>query len=173
MTSPHCLLECEATPAKLSGNHPSPESPAGPYASQNKEVIMAEADSSRRPSESFVQQVLATHRSGMTRRQFIESAAGTAALAALGLSGCGSSETSDEDGRKVLNFAQTNAKKGLDEHVINDQLSYSLADCVAESPLMWTEDLELVPCLLKEIPTVSADGLTYSLTLKDNIACHD
>ncbi len=134
---------------------------------------MAEADSSRRPSESFVQQVLATHRSGMTRRQFIEGAAGTAALAALGLSGCGSSEASDEGGRKVLNFAQTNAKKGLDEHVINDQLSYSLADCVAESPLMWTEDLELVPCLLKEMPTVSADGLTYSLTLKDNIACHD
>jgi ABC-type transport system substrate-binding protein len=110
----------------------------------------------------------------MTRRQFLGGAASVAALGAFGLSGCGSSESSDTGStEKVLNFAQTNAKKGLDEHVINDQLSYSLADCVAEAPLMWTEDLELVPCLLKEMPTVSDDGLTYSLTLKDGITCHD
>lgn len=51
--------------------------------------------------------------------------------------------------------------------------SSSIADSIFESPLRWTEDNELVTCLLTEIPSFEADGVTLHCELKDGIKCHD
>lgn len=111
----------------------------------------------------------------MTRRQFLGGAAAAGGMAVL--AGCGSSEggsaESASDAKKVLRFAQRNAKVGIDPHVINDQLAYSLSDPVAEAPCMWDEDGNEMPCLLTKMPEVSDDGLTYKLELKSDITCHD
>lgn len=96
----------------------------------------------------------------------------TGSLAACGGTGETGAATADSS-KKVLRFAQANMKMTLDEHVTNDANSYTLGDLVGESPCMWTEDNEEVPCLLTKMPEVSADGLTYTLTLKDTIPCHD
>lgn len=111
----------------------------------------------------------------MTRRQFLGGAVAAGGMAML--AGCGSSESGSgeaaSDGKKVLRFAQRNAKVGIDPHVINDQLAYSLSDPVVEAPCMWDEDGNEMPCLLTKMPEVSDDGLTYKLELKSDITCHD
>ena len=119
-------------------------------------------------------QVAAHRRLSVSRRGFLAGALGLAAttgLAACG--GAGDEAAAGDSGKKVLRFAQQNMKMTLDEHVTNDANSYTLGDLVGESPCMWTEDNEEVPCLLTKMPEVSADGLTYSLELKDKIPCHD
>lgn len=118
---------------------------------------------------------------GLTRRQFVTG--GAAAAGALALAACGGTSDADTatdagsgeaaDVKKVLNFAQTNAKKGFDEAKVNDQLSYSIGDLIGEAPCMFDEDLVEKPCFLTKMPEVSEDGLTYSLELKDKIPCHD
>lgn len=114
-----------------------------------------------------------------SRRNFVKGAGVAAASAAL--VGCGSSdessptaeaETTDE-GEKVLRWAQSNAKLGMDMQKNTNSGMSALSDPVVESLLRFTEDNELVPCLLTEIPTVEDDGVTYHCTLKENIQCHD
>ncbi|QOY61241.1 ABC transporter substrate-binding protein [Thermophilibacter immobilis] len=114
----------------------------------------------------------------MTRRSFLKGAALTGASAsAATLAGCGGSDGgSTTDGgakKKILRFGQTNAKLGLDMQKSTNSGSSSIADSVFEAPLRWTEDNELVTCLLTEIPTFEDDGVTLHCTLKDNILCHD
>lgn len=114
----------------------------------------------------------------MTRRSFLKGAALTGASAsAATLAGCGGSDGSPTtDGgtkKKILRFGQTNAKLGLDMQKSTNSSSSSIADSVFEAPLRWTEDNELVACLLTEIPTFEDDGVTLHCTLKDNILCHD
>jgi peptide/nickel transport system substrate-binding protein len=112
----------------------------------------------------------------VSRRGFVKGTAGVAAIAGLGsLVGCGGSDagTSSSDKKKVLRFGQANAKQGLDMQKSTNSGSSSVADNVVEAPLHWTEDNELVPCLLTEIPTPEADGVTYKCTLKDGIKFHD
>ena len=111
----------------------------------------------------------------LSRRTFVKGAGITAMGAALaGLAGCGTGESdatsSDE---KVLKFGQANAKQGLDMQKSTNSGSSSIADSIVESPLMWTEDLELKPCLLTEIPKAEADGVTYKCTLKEGVKFHD
>lgn len=113
----------------------------------------------------------------MTRRQFL---GGAAAAGAMGiLAGCGGSGASDgaasgdASAKKVLRFAQKNAKVGIDPHVINDQLAYSISDAITEAPCMWDEDGNELPCLLTKMPEVSDDGLTYKLEFKSDIKFHD
>lgn len=110
----------------------------------------------------------------VSRRSFVTgSAAAVAAVAGLaGLAGCGASSTtttagSDGEQEKVLLFGQANGKAGLDLQRANDNLAASIADAVVDPLLRITEDLELVPALLKDIPTISDDGLTYTCELKD------
>ena len=55
----------------------------------------------------------------------------------------------------------------------NNSSSSSIADSIVESPLRFTEDNELVPCLFTEIPTPEADGVTYKCTLEEGVKFHD
>ena len=113
----------------------------------------------------------------LTRRNFVKGAAvaGSAATM-LSMAACGGSDSSTTDGgekKKVLRFGQSNAKLGLDMQKSTSSGSSSVSDCVFEAPLRWTEDNELVPCLLTEIPTFEDDGVTLHCTLKEGIKCHD
>ena len=112
----------------------------------------------------------------LSRRSFLKASAATAggAAAASMLAACGGAGAADSGSKKkVLRFAQSNAKQGLDMQKSTNSGSASIADCIFESPLRWTEDNELVPCLLKEIPTFEADGVTLHCELKPNIKFHD
>lgn len=110
--------------------------------------------------------------SAVTRRSFVMGAGVTAA--AIGLAGCGTGEGDAADSsEKVLKFGQANPKLGLDMQRSTNSGSSSIADSIVESPLRWTEDLELVPCLLTEVPKAEADGVTYKCTLKEGVKFHD
>ena len=112
----------------------------------------------------------------LTRRGFVKgvSLAG-AGTAMLTLAACGGSDSNSDSSsqEKVLKFGQANAKQGLDMQKSTNSGSSSIANSIVEAPLMWTEDLELVPCLLKEVPTAEADGVTYKCELKEGIKFHD
>ena len=138
-------------------------------------------DASERPGIVETERQIRSHRmmAPVSRRGFLAGAGmlalglvATGSLAACGGTGETGAATADSS-KKVLRFAQANMKMTLDEHVTNDANSYTLGDLVGESPCMWTEDNEEVPCFLTKMPEVSADGLTYTLTLKDSIPCHD
>lgn len=112
----------------------------------------------------------------ITRRGFVGGAAIAAAGAAAVLTGCdGDSTATNADGsaKKVLRFGQSNAKAGLDMQHSTSSLSSSIVDCIFESPLRMTDDNEIVPCLLTEVPSFEDDGVTLHCTLKEGIKCHD
>lgn len=77
------------------------------------------------------------------------------------LAGCGqgASDTSTEK-RKVLRFGQANSKQGLDMQKSTSSQSSSISDTIFETPLLFTEDNELVPLLFTEVPAPEADGVT-------------
>ena len=111
----------------------------------------------------------------VSRRTFIKGAGVAAgAVAATGLVGCAGNDGGSADGsaKKVLRFGQGNAKLGLDMQKSTNSGSSSIADCIFESPLRWTEDNELVACLLTEVPTFEDDGVTLHCTLKEGVKFH-
>lgn len=114
----------------------------------------------------------------VTRRSFLKgSAAAGASAAALGLAACGGSSDSASSGsgetKKILRFGQSNAKEGLDMQKSTNSGESSISESVCEAPLRWTEDNELVTCLLEEVPTFESDGLTLNCKLKKGIKFHD
>ena len=114
----------------------------------------------------------------MTRRSFLKGSAAAASAATVAtLAGCGGGdEGAASDGgakKKIFYFGQSNAKLGLDMQKSTNSGSSSVSECVFEAPLRWTEDNELVPCLLTEVPTFEDDGVTLHCTLKEGIKFHD
>lgn len=112
----------------------------------------------------------------LSRRSFVKGAGllSCGAAASAVLSGCGGAPAAEADeAKKVLRWAQSNAKQGLDMQKNTNSGMSAVSDPVVEAPLRFTEDNELVPCLLTEIPTVEDDGVTYHCTLKEGIKCHD
>lgn len=121
----------------------------------------------------------------VSRRDFVKTSAAAGGAAALTLAGCsssddsssgsssGSSSSSSSTKAKILRFGQANSKLGLDMQQSTNSGSSSIADCIFESPLRWTEDNELVTCLLTEIPEFEDDNVTLHCTLKDGILFHD
>ena len=112
----------------------------------------------------------------LSRRSFLKASAVTAGGAAASsmLAACGGSDASaDGSKKKILKFGQANAKQGLDMQKSTNSGSSSIADSIFEAPLLWTEHNEHVPCLLKEIPTFEADGVTLHCELKEGIKFHD
>ncbi len=113
----------------------------------------------------------------ISRRGFVKSGAGVAGMAVVAsLAGCAGSDSGTStasDKKKVLRFGQKNPKLGLDMQKSNNSSSSSIADSIVESPLRFTEDNELVPCLFTEIPTPEADGVTYKCTLEEGVKFHD
>lgn len=118
----------------------------------------------------------------MTRRAFVRgtasagaAAAGAAAIGATGaLAGCGQGASgAAAERRKVLRFGQANSKQGLDMQKSTSSQSSSISDTIFETPLLFTEENELVPLLFTEVPAPEADGVTYRCTLKEGVTFHD
>ena len=127
----------------------------------------------------------------MSRRNFVKGAAAAGATVALAACSSDTEDTSSDDTssddsssddsteeesssvRKVLRFGQSNAKLGLDMQQSTNSGSSSIADSIFEAPLRWTEENELVTCLLTEIPEFEDDGVTLHCTLKEGILFHD
>ncbi len=110
----------------------------------------------------------------ISRRNFVKG--GLASAAAVALAACGGSEgSSSQSGptKKVLRWGQSNAKLGLDMQKSTNSGSSAISESIFEAPLRWTEDNELVTCLLTEVPAFESDGLTLHCTLKDGIKFHD
>ena len=114
----------------------------------------------------------------LSRRNFLKASGMVAAGggASMMLAGCNSSSTNTaqaSDKKKILRYGSANSKQGLDMQRANNSQSACVADSVCESLLRWTEDNELVTCLLKEIPTFESDGVTLKCELKEGIKFHD
>ena len=111
----------------------------------------------------------------ISRRNFLKGSVATAAVASLAACGSSSDASSSDGGakKKVLRWGQSNAKLGLDMQKSTNSGSSSISESIFEAPLRWTEDNELVPCLLTEVPTFEADGVTLHCTLKENVKFHD
>ena len=111
----------------------------------------------------------------ISRRNFLKGSVATAAVASLAACGSSSDDASSDGGakKKVLRWGQSNAKLGLDMQKSTNSGSSAISESIFEAPLRWTEDNELVPCLLAEVPTFEADGVTLHCTLKENVKFHD
>ena len=114
----------------------------------------------------------------LSRRNFLKASGMVAAGggASMMLAGCNPSSTDTtqaSDKKKILRYGSANSKQGLDMQRANNSQSACVADSVCESLLRWTEDNELVPCLLKGIPTFESDGVTLKCELKEGIKFHD
>lgn len=91
------------------------------------------------------------------------------AAMAVSLAGCGgssSSSKSTESGEKVFRFGQSNPKVGLDMQTNTNSGASSVADNVLEGLYCWNDDNKEECVLAKDMPEVSDDGLTYTITLK-------
>lgn len=112
----------------------------------------------------------------LTRRSFLRGAAIAGGASALTLAGCGAGaggNTSNGDGgKKVLKFG-IGTLNTLDMQLNGMTVAGSVCDAIFEPLLRWTDDLQLVPCLLTEIPTFEDDGVTLGCTLKDGVTFHD
>ena len=113
----------------------------------------------------------------LSRRNFLKASGMVAAGggASMMLAGCNSSTDTPQasDKKKILRYGSANSKQGLDMQRANNSQSACVADSVCESLLRWTEDNELVPCLLKETPIFESDGVTLKCELKEGIKFHD
>ena len=112
--------------------------------------------------------------SSISRRNFLKGSVATAAVASL--AACGGSDGGDAtDGskKKIVRWGQGNPKLGLDMQKSTNSGSSNVSDPIFESLLRWTEENELVPCLLAEVPTFEADGVTLHCALKENVKFHD
>lgn len=95
---------------------------------------------------------------------------------AIGAVSCGKGTTNADNGgkeKKILRFAEANPKNSLDMQTNTNSKVAVISDHITESLLRYDEDLNLIPILIKDMPKVSEDGLTYSFELKEGIKFHN
>lgn len=112
----------------------------------------------------------------LSRRRLVVSLAGLLPLA-LGLSsGCsnrnaggGGGGSASADGRVpgVLRYALTAEPTTLDPALVSDGSTIDLLQHLYEGLVGWNEQNEVVPMLAAEMPKISADGKTYTFTLRE------
>jgi peptide/nickel transport system substrate-binding protein len=95
-----------------------------------------------------------------------------AATMLVSLVGC-SSSSSDSSAEKVFRFGQSNPKVGLDMQTNSNAGASSVADNVVEGLYRWNDDNEEECVLATDFPTISDDGLTYTITLKEGVKFSD
>jgi ABC-type transport system substrate-binding protein len=96
----------------------------------------------------------------------------------LALSGCGESGSggAPTDGQLTTYGAISSKVRGMDPMDIGDTTSSAMAsnifDCLYQYHYL-KRPYELVPSLAAEMPTVSEDGLTYTIKLRDDVYFQD
>lgn len=104
----------------------------------------------------------------------------SAGLIASLLAGCNAgtqspstSAAASPTGTKTITIAASDPQVPLDMQKYTYSIIMRLSDNVVESLITANEDGTLAPLLLQEMPTLSADKLTYSFTLKSGVKFHD
>ena len=107
----------------------------------------------------------------LTRRSFL----GAVGLSASSLlAACGATaEQSEGATRKVVRFGMGALGAPLDMQKNGMSVAGTLTDSIFDGLLTWTDDLELVPTLLTEVPTFADDGVTIPCELISGVKFHD
>lgn len=85
----------------------------------------------------------------------------------------GEKTSSASTGAKTIRIAAVDPQVPLDMQQNTYSIIMRLTDNVAESLISSQKDGTLAPLLLEQMPTLSADKLTYSFTLKSGVKFHD
>nr|CAA9270754.1 ABC transporter, substrate-binding protein (cluster 5, nickel/peptides/opines) [uncultured Armatimonadetes bacterium] len=83
--------------------------------------------------------------------------------------GGGTANGSDGKVPGVLRYALTTEPTTLDPALVSDGPTIDLLMQVYEGLVGWNEKNEVVPLVARAMPTVSADGRTYTFVLRDNV----
>jgi peptide/nickel transport system substrate-binding protein len=75
--------------------------------------------------------------------------------------------------KKILRFGAVNQKSTLDMQLNTYSRVMDISDAIVEPLFRIDEENKLVPVLVKEMPKISEDGLTYSFSLKPGVKFHD
>lgn len=73
----------------------------------------------------------------------------------------------------VLRYALTAEPTTLDPALATDGPTIDMLQQCYEGLVGWDEKSEVVPLVAKEMPKISADGKTYTFTLRDNVKFHN
>lgn len=102
-------------------------------------------------------------------------------LAAVAFSGCGNKNSGGGGGSTsaagktpgVLRYALTAEPTTLDPGLVSDGPTIDLLQQVYEGLVGWSEKNEIVPKIAAAMPKVSADGRTYTFTIRDGVKFHN
>ena len=94
---------------------------------------------------------------------------------AIGIAGCGTGGSSpggtSSDGK--IRVAMQDPNVPIDMQKQTNSYLMMVADQITEPLINLDNDGQLSPLLIKEMPKISDDGLTYSFELKDDIKFHN
>ena len=97
------------------------------------------------------------------------------AVLAIGVAGCGtggsSSGGTSSDGK--VRVAMQDPNVPIDPQKQTSSYLMMVADQITQPLISLKNDGTLAPELIKEMPKISDDGLTYSFELKDNVKFHN
>ena len=123
-------------------------------------------------------------KSTFSRRQFVEllgvSAAGFGLVSMAGCSGGTSTSTSTGSGTAgggaadAITYSLTTDPRALDPAYFDDGESAVVSCNIHEGLYQYgAKDAKVAPCLATELPEISADGLTYTVKLREGVKFHD
>ncbi|MCL1846638.1 MAG: ABC transporter substrate-binding protein [Coriobacteriia bacterium] len=116
------------------------------------------------------------------RRKFLQLlAAATASVGAFNLVGCGGGGNAGGGGggggggaTDTVIYAQGAEPRALDPALFDDGESAKPSFCIYESLYRYGDrDASVHPCLALELPDISADGLIYTIKLREGVKFHD
>jgi ABC-type transport system substrate-binding protein len=86
-----------------------------------------------------------------------------------------SGDTANTEGRKAgtLRYALSTEPTTLDPARVSDGPTIDVLQQIYEGLVGWNEKNEVVPMLAAQMPKVSADGKTYTFTLRENVKFHN
>ncbi len=89
------------------------------------------------------------------------------------LAGCGSGGTANEGGDNIFRVTMQDPNVPIDTNMGTQAYLIMVSDQACQTLIGLNNDTTLDPQLLKQLPTVSEDGLTYSFELKDGVKFHN
>ena len=122
---------------------------------------------------------------GQVSRRYFLSTLAALSLAALANTGCHSTGTTAGTGADskaagsgssqpgVLRYPMETEPTTFDPALVQDAGTIDIIINIYEGLIGWNEKGEVTPLAAKELPKLSADGKTYTFTLRDNLKFHN
>lgn len=111
------------------------------------------------------------YRTGRSRRHFLTLLGAGAAAGSLALSGCGTAEPRGKGG--ILRVAIGTGPSNLNPLDSGSEVTRWIAEPVMETLYDYDNDLKSVPLLAAAEPSVSRDGLTWTVPLRKDVTFHN